>query len=143
MVSLASVTGWRKLGDETIVPSRMVILLAVRPVSHGIAACHACSRYRRHARWSYVHRCAYPRASIRRARSTDWVHGSAGKRTTPMRTTLTGSGDAVVSRARCARFVVHTGDRGRVRDADLAFEPVGIAEEQTEDGAEIGDKAVG
>lgn len=52
IASLASVTGCRTVGEDTIVPSRTVVVAAANPVSHGIAACQARSRYRRQDRWS-------------------------------------------------------------------------------------------
>ena len=52
IASFARVTGCRKFGEATMVPSRMAPVTPATPVSHGIAACHGRSRYRRQDRWS-------------------------------------------------------------------------------------------
>jgi hypothetical protein len=52
IASLASVTGCRNVGEATMVPTLIVLVFAANPVSHGIAACQARSRYRRQDRWS-------------------------------------------------------------------------------------------
>ena len=44
MASLASVTGWRKLAEATMVPRRMVVVAVANPVNQGIVACHGRSR---------------------------------------------------------------------------------------------------
>jgi hypothetical protein len=44
IASLASVTGWRKFGDATIVPSRIRDVAVATPVSQGIAANHGFAR---------------------------------------------------------------------------------------------------
>ncbi len=52
--SLARVTGCRKFGEVTIVPSRIRSVTPAAAVSVGTAPNHGPSRKVRHDRWSYV-----------------------------------------------------------------------------------------
>src|SRR5438270_2614689 len=51
--------------------------------------------------------------------------------------------DDLVAGGRRPRWVADARLRVGVGDAHLGFEPVGVAEEQAEDGAEVGDEPVG
>ena len=52
MTSLASVTGWRKFGEVTSVPRRMVVVTPAAAVSRGMAENQGPSRSSRQVRWS-------------------------------------------------------------------------------------------
>lgn len=56
----AKVTGWRKFGEATIVPSRIREVTAAAAVSVGMASNHGPSTRSRQPRWSYVQAWANP-----------------------------------------------------------------------------------
>ena len=83
--SRASVTGWRKFGVATRVPSRTRSVTAAAAASTGTEACHGPSGMPPQRMWSYVHAVQNP---ARSAHSHWWrasLQRSEGRITRPMR----------------------------------------------------------
>src|ERR1700722_9933815 len=86
--SRASVTGWRKLGVATRVPSRMRWVTAAAAASTGTAACHGPSGMPPQRTWSYVQAVQNPTRSAHSHWRRASLQRSEGRMTRPMRTTL-------------------------------------------------------